>query len=138
MQSREEMNMKSYTEMTADELRGELLELKTQYKKVQALGMQLDMSRGKPCQEQLDLSMCMMDVMNSASDLTCEDGTDCRNYGQLTGIQEARELLGDMMENNPKDIIIYGNSSLNVMFDTIAVYGPMASWATPPGASYRR
>ena len=112
--------MKPYIEMTSAELAGELAELKVQYKKVQALGMQLDMSRGKPCQEQLDLSMGMMDVLDSASDLTCEDGTDCRNYGQLTGIQEARELLGDMMENNPKDIIIYGNSSLNVMFDTIS------------------
>ena len=73
---------------------------------LEALGMNLDMSRGKPCQEQLDLSMGMMDVLDSSSDLTCEDGTDCRNYGQLTGILEARELLGDMMENNPKDIII--------------------------------
>ncbi|MDD6681772.1 MAG: aminotransferase [Clostridiales bacterium] len=112
--------MKPYVEMTAEELSAELVELKAQYKKVQAMGMNLDMSRGKPCQEQLDLSMGMMEVLDSTSDLTCEDGTDCRNYGQLTGILEARELLGDMMENNPKDIIIYGNSSLNVMFDTIS------------------
>ena len=112
--------MKPYVEMTAEELTRELDELKKEYKKVQAMDMQLNMSRGIPCIDQLDLSMGMMDVMNSSSDLTCEDGTDCRNYGQLTGIEEARELLGDMMENNPKDIIIYGNSSLNVMFDTIS------------------
>ena len=112
--------MKPYREMTAEELTHELASLNKQYKKVQAQGMRLDMSRGKPCQEQLDLSMHMMDVLNSSSDLTCEDGTDCRNYGQLTGIIEARELLGDMMENNPKDLIIYGNSSLNVMFDAIS------------------
>ena len=112
--------MKPYSEMSVDELSMELAQLKAEYKRVQALGMHLDMSRGKPCQEQLDLSMGMMDVLDSSSDLTCEDGTDCRNYGQLTGIEEARELLGDMMENNPKDIIIYGNSSLNVMFDTIS------------------
>ena len=112
--------MKPYREMTAEELTGELTALNAEYKKIQALGMQLDMSRGKPCQEQLDLSMGMMDVLSSSSDLTCEDGTDCRNYGSLTGIEEARELLGDMMENNPKDIIIYGNSSLNVMFDTLS------------------
>ncbi len=112
--------MKPYAEMTLDELNEEYANLKAQYKKVQALGLHLDMSRGKPCQEQLDLSMEMMDVLNSTSDLTCDDGMDCRNYGQLTGISEARELLGDMMENNPKDIIIYGNSSLNVMFDTIS------------------
>ena len=112
--------MKAYSEMSADELRTELAGLKKQYQKIQALDLHLDMSRGKPCQEQLDLSMGMMDVLASDSDLTCEDGTDCRNYGQLTGIEEARELLGDMMENNPKDIILYGNSSLNVMFDSIS------------------
>ena len=115
-----EKNMKPYIEMSTEELNAELKELKTQYKNIQALGLHLDMSRGKPCQDQLDLSMGMMDVLDSSSDLTCEDGTDCRNYGQLTGIKEARELLGDMMENNPNDIIIYGNSSLNVMFDTIS------------------
>ena len=112
--------MKPYAEMTVEELSAEYDQLKAQYKKIQALGMNLNMSRGIPCQEQLDLSMEMMDVLDSYSDLTCDDGTDCRTYGQLTGILEARELLGDMMENNPKDIIIYGNSSLNVMFDTIS------------------
>ena len=112
--------MKPYAEMTLEELNAEYNDLKGQYKKIQALGMSLNMSRGIPCQEQLDLSMEMMDVLDSYSDLTCDDGTDCRTYGQLTGILEARELLGDMMENNPKDIIIYGNSSLNVMFDTIS------------------
>ena len=112
--------MKPYIEMTDEELNEELVQLKKEYKKIQALGLHLDMSRGKPCKDQLDLSMAMMDVLNSDSDLTCDDGTDCRNYGALTGISEARELIGDMMENNPKDIIIYGNSSLNVMFDTIS------------------
>lgn len=64
--------------------------------------------------------MDMMDVLNSDVDLRCEDGTDCRNYGVLTGIEEAKRLIGDMMENHPDNIIIYGNSSLNVMFDTVA------------------
>ena len=112
--------MKPYLEMTTEELTQELDALRKEYKKVQAMDMQLNMSRGIPCIDQLDLSMHMMDVLDSSSDLTCEDGTDCRNYGQLTGIEEARELLGDMMENNPKDIIIYGNSSLNVMYDTVS------------------
>ncbi len=112
--------MKPYIEMSAAELKEELEALKAEYRKLQALGMSLNMSRGVPCKDQLDLSMAMMDVLDSGSDLTCEDGTDCRNYGQLSGIEEARELLGDMMENNPKDIMIYGNSSLNVMFDTVS------------------
>ena len=133
--------MKAYQEMSAEELREELKELKKRYQKVQAMGLHLDMSRGKPCQEQLDLSMGMMDVLDSASDLTCDDGTDCRNYGQLTGIQEARELMGDMMENNPKDIILYGNSSLNVMFDSISrswSHGVMGStpWCKLPEVKF--
>ena len=112
--------MKAYKEMTKEELAEEIKELKTQYKKYQDMDLRLDMSRGKPCREQLDISMGMMDTLNSGADLSCEDGTDCRNYGVLTGIEEAKVLLGDMMENNPDNIIIYGNSSLNVMYDTIA------------------
>ncbi|MBQ8137024.1 MAG: aminotransferase [Clostridia bacterium] len=112
--------MKRYMDMSKEELAEEIKSLKAEYHRLQGLGLHLDMSRGKPCREQLDLSMGMMDVLDSSSDLTCEDGTDCRNYGQLTGIDEARVLLGDMMENNPNDIIIYGNSSLNVMYDTVA------------------
>ena len=112
--------MKTYAEMTCEELTKEVEQLKKEYHQFQKMELRLNMSRGKPCQEQLNLSMHMMDVLDSNSDLTCEDGTDCRNYGALTGIDEARELLGDMMENNPKDIIIYGNSSLNVMYDTVS------------------
>ncbi len=112
--------MKRCADMTMEELAEELKVLKKEYNRVQGLELHLDMSRGKPCKEQLDLSMGLMDVLDSSSDLTCEDGTDCRNYGQLTGIDEARVLLGDMMENNPNDIIIYGNSSLNVMYDTVS------------------
>ena len=112
--------MKRCMDMTVEELAEELKTLKKEYARVQAMELRLDMSRGKPCKEQLDLSMGLMDVLDSGSDLTCDDGTDCRNYGQLTGIDEARVLLGDMMENNPNDIIIYGNSSLNVMYDTVS------------------
>jgi len=112
--------MKSYQEMTKEELLAEKAILKAEYKKYQAKGLHLDMSRGKPSQEQLDLSMGMMDVLSSSADLTCDDGTDCRNYGVLDGISEAKELLGDMMEVHPDNIIIYGNSSLNVMYETIS------------------
>ena len=112
--------MKSYAEMTKEELSAELESLKKEYHKFQDMDLKLDMSRGKPCKEQLDISMGMMDALNSQADLTCEDGTDCRNYGVLTGIQEAKVLIGDMMENNPDNIIIYGNSSLNVMYDTVS------------------
>ena len=112
--------MKKYTEMSKEELKEELASLEEEYKRYQAMNLKLDMSRGKPSKEQLDISMGMMDALNSQVDLTCEDGTDCRNYGCLDGIAEAKVLIGDMMENHPDNIIIYGNSSLNVMYDTVA------------------
>ena len=112
--------MKPYAEMTRDELEMELADLRAKYHKFQEKDLALDMSRGKPCREQLDLSMGMMDALNSQVDLSCEDGTDCRNYGVLTGIHEAKVLIGDMMENSPENIIVYGNSSLDVMYDTVS------------------
>ena len=112
--------MKQYVEMNRQELEEEIVKLKAEYKKFQEMGLSLNMARGKPCMEQLDLSMGLMDALNSEADLSCQDGTDCRNYGVLTGIDEAKELLGAMMENKPENIIIYGNSSLNVMYDTVS------------------
>lgn len=112
--------MKSYLEMSKEELEQLRAELKAAYRKYQDMELSLNMSRGKPCKEQLDLSMGLMDILNSDSDLTCEDGTDCRNYGVLDGLPEAKELIGAMMENKPDNIIIYGNSSLNVMYDCIS------------------
>ena len=122
--------MKKFTEMTKEELLALKAPLKEKYKEYQAKNLSLNMARGKPCAEQLDLSMGMMDVLNSSSDLTCDDGTDCRNYGVLDGIKEAQELLADMMEVPADHIIIYGNSSLNVMYDTISrsmTHGVMGS-----------
>ena len=112
--------MQSYQEMSKEELLQEKASLEAAYKNYAKSGLKLDMSRGKPSAEQLDLSMGMMDVLNSSTDLSCEDGTDCRNYGVLDGIQEAKVLLGDMIECHPDNIIIYGNSSLNIMYDCIA------------------
>lgn len=109
-----------YSKLPTEELETLLLSFKSVYKEYQGLNLQLNMARGKPSNEQLDLSMGMMDILGSDDDLTCEDGTDCRNYGVLDGIQEAKQLLGDMMEVPADNIIIYGNSSLNVMYDTIS------------------
>ena len=122
--------MKPYTEMTREELQEEFKKLKVEFERYQAMNLNLDMSRGKPCKEQLDLSVGLMDALNSEVDLSCEDGTDCRNYGVLGGIQEARQLMGDMMENNPDNILIYGNSSLSIMYDSISrsmTHGVMGS-----------
>lgn len=112
--------MQSYYEMSKEELLQEKAGLEAVYKEYAQSGLKLDMSRGKPSAEQLNLSMDMMDVLNSGMDLSCEDGTDCRNYGVVDGIQEAKVLLGDMIECNPDNLIIFGNSSLNVMYDTVS------------------
>ena len=106
--------------MTKEELETLLSQLEAEYRTFKAKELTLNMARGKPSVEQLDLSMGMMDILCSESDLTCEDGTDCRNYGVLDGIAEAKQLLGDMMEVPADNIIIYGNSSLNVMYDTVS------------------
>lgn len=106
--------------MTQTEKKSELNLLLEKYEEYKKTGLCLNMSRGKPCKEQLNLSMKMMDVLNSAADLDCEDGIDCRNYGVLGGIEECKRLLGDIIEVPAKNIIIYGNSSLNVMYDCIA------------------
>ncbi|MBR2782101.1 MAG: aminotransferase class I/II-fold pyridoxal phosphate-dependent enzyme [Oscillospiraceae bacterium] len=132
---------KTYQQYSKEELLALQQELKARYAEVQALGLKLNMARGKPCGEQLDLSMQMMDVLSSQMDLDCEDGTDCRNYGVLDGIQEAKALLGDMIEVPPENIIIYGNSSLNVMYDTIArsmTHGVMGStpWCKLPEVKF--
>ena len=112
--------MKKYTEMNHDELLALKKELDKEFKEIKAQGLALDMSRGKPSNAQLELSMEMMDVLKGDSDLKCETGVDCRNYGVIDGIPEAKRLLGEMSEVDPEHIIIYGNSSLNVMFDSIA------------------
>ena len=122
--------MTAYKDMTKEELSGVKEELERQFQEVKAKGLKLDMSRGKPSAEQLDLSMGMMDVLTSKSDLKCTEGVDCRNYGVLDGIGEAKQLLADMMEVPKDNIVIYGNSSLNVMYDTVArsmTHGVMGS-----------
>ncbi len=112
--------MTAYKDLSKEELLEIKSELEAQFEEVKAKGLKLDMSRGKPSAEQLNLSMGMMDVLNSGADLICEDGVDCRNYGGLDGIREAKQLLADMMEVPRDNVIIFGNSSLNVMYDTVA------------------
>ncbi|MCR5742947.1 MAG: aminotransferase [Lachnospiraceae bacterium] len=112
--------MKSYQDMSRNELLREKNRLESQFEEVKAKGLKLDMSRGKPSAAQLDLSMGMMDVLSSETVLKGVQGLDCRNYGVLDGIIEAKQLLADMTEVPVDNIIIFGNSSLNIMFDTVA------------------
>ncbi len=112
--------MKTYAEMSKEELLKEKEALEQQFKDVEAKGLDLNMARGKPSKAQLELSNGLMDVLNSDSYFNDETGTDCRNYGVSDGIPEAKRLMGDMSEVDPDDMIIFGNSSLNIMFDTVS------------------
>ena len=112
--------MKAYTQMSKEELLALKSELEKNYQEAKAQNLALDMSRGKPAAAQLDLSMPMMSILDESSLLKAEDGTDCRNYGVLDGITEIKQLMADMMGTKPDNIIVYGNSSLNIMYDTVA------------------
>ena len=112
--------MQRYADMTHAELEQTLAQLDEQYNAFKARGLDLNMARGKPSAAQLELSLPMLDTLDSASDLTASDGTDCRNYGVLAGIPEARSFVADMVGARPEQVVVCGASSLNVMYDTIA------------------
>ncbi|EGD45874.1 putative transcriptional regulator, GntR family [Ruminiclostridium papyrosolvens DSM 2782] len=111
--------MKSYKDLSKEELKNEIEILEKRYNAFKAQNLKLDMTRGKPCAEQLDISMDILDI--PAKELRkAADGTDCFNYGVLDGIPEAKALFAEMLEVNTDEIIVGGNSSLNLMYDTIA------------------
>ncbi|MDD2955382.1 MAG: aminotransferase class I/II-fold pyridoxal phosphate-dependent enzyme [Oscillospiraceae bacterium] len=112
--------MASYQSLSKEELVQEREKLLAEYEVYKAMGLKLDMSRGKPGAEQLNLSLPMLDALNSASDFTAEDGTDCRNYGVVDGIPEAKRLMASLMGVHPDEVIVGGNSSMNMMYDAIA------------------
>ncbi len=112
--------MKALKEMSKEELTAWKQELEQQFAEAQGKGLQLDMSRGKPGPSQLDLSMDMMDVLHADSVLKTEAGVDCRNYGLLDGIPEAKKLMGDMMGVPAENVIVCGNASLSIMYDTVS------------------
>ena len=122
--------MTAYKDLSKEALLLLKSELEDQFQEVKAKGLNLDMSRGKPSAAQLDLAMGMMDVLNSETDLRCMEGVDCRNYGVLDGIGEIKQLLADLIEVPKDNIVVFGNSSLNVMYDTVArsmTHGVMGS-----------
>ena len=120
MAQSEEKIMKAYKNLSKAELETLQKELQAKYDTIKASGISLDMSRGKPGADQLDLSAPMLDVLNSASDFKSSKGIDVRNYGELDGIPEAKQLFSELMDAPTDHIIVYGNSSLNVMYDLVA------------------
>lgn len=118
--TKKEAGMTEYKDLSTNEMRTLYDALEKQYEEYCALNLELNMARGKPSPEQLELSMPMLDCVNSTSDYHAADGTDCRNYGVLAGLPEARTFIASMLDVAPEQVIVCGASSLNVMFDTIA------------------
>ena len=118
--------MKTYAEMSREELLSEKASLEERYNEFKARGLKLDMSRGKPCKEQLDLSVALNDVKDYVS-----DGVDVRNYGMLDGIPSCKKLFADLMGVKPENVIIGPTSSLNLMFDYISQCYTHGAGSTP-------
>lgn len=115
-----EDEMKTYQELSKEELLSLKAQLEKDFEDAKGKGLKLDMSRGKPSVAQLDMGMDIFDVLNSGSDLTSMEGVDVRNYGVLDGILEAKNLMADIMGVTAEHVIVYGNASLNVMFDAVS------------------
>ena len=114
--------MGAYRDMDREELQAEYEAQKRAFETWKAKGLALNMARGKPSAKQLELSMPMLDVLDSGADCFAEDGTDVRNYGGLAGIPEARALLGTMLDADPECVVVTGASSLNAEYDTLVRY----------------
>lgn len=122
--------MKKYTEMSETELKEQLAVLTKEYEAAKAKGLKLDMSRGKPSPAQLDVSNEMLDIVNSGTGCVSDSGTDCRNYGIMEGIPEARQLMGDFLRVPKENVFVCGNASLNIMYDCVSsamLFGIMGS-----------
>ena len=112
--------MKAYQELSRDELLELQKELNAAYEDAKGKGLKLDMSRGKPSIAQLDMVMDIMDVFSSESNMKTEAGVDVRNYGLMDGIPEAKKLMADIMGVNPENVIVCGNASLPIMYDSVS------------------
>lgn len=122
--------MKAYKELSKNELLSLKEQLNKEYEEAKAKGLKLDMSRGKPSPAQLDMERDFLGMVISDTDVTTETGVDCRNYGLLDGIPEAKRLLAGVLGVSESNVIVFGNSSLNVMYDTVArsmILGVMGS-----------
>ena len=111
-----------YKDYSKEQLFEELGTLKNNFEEIKAMGLKLNMARGVPSPDQLKLSLPMLDILYREADCTAEDGTDCRNYGVMDGIPECKRLMADLMGVTPDMVMIGGNSSLNMMFDTISCF----------------
>ena len=122
--------MTKYDDMSREELETLKAQLEEEYAQFKAKGLKLNMARGKPSSAQLDLSRPMLGILGPDADLSAADGTDCRNYGVGFGLPEAKEFMACMLDDEPDNVIVFGNASLNIMYDTVArcwMFGTLGS-----------
>lgn len=122
--------MPTYAEMDNVRLAALKEELEREYGEIKARGLALNMARGKPAKAQLDLSMPLLETVTTMEDCVAADGTDCRNYGVGFGLPEAKEFMACMLDDEPDNVIVFGNASLNIMYDTVArcwMFGTLGS-----------
>ena len=112
--------MPEYLKMEKQELKNEFETVRREYEALRSLHLSLDMSRGKPGFDNMDLSEKMFDLVGNDTGFKNISGIDCRNYGGLDGLTEMKDLFAEILDLKPEQIIVGGNSSLNMMFDTIA------------------
>ena len=109
----------TYESLSKEQRQAEYTKVKSHFDSLKELGLKLNMARGKPGKEQLDLVSDILTVMVSPADCV-SDGVDVRNYGELTGIPAAKRLFADILGCKPEECIIGGNASLTLMYDTIS------------------
>ena len=122
--------MKAYQALSKEELLTLQSSLQKEFEDAKGKGLKLDMSRGKPAVSQLMMGMDIMDTLTSESDMKSEEGVDVRNYGGMDGIAEAKRLMADIMGVDPSQVIVFGNASLSIMYDTVSrsvTHGVMGS-----------
>ncbi|HKL80632.1 MAG TPA: aminotransferase class I/II-fold pyridoxal phosphate-dependent enzyme [Mobilitalea sp.] len=130
--------MMDFTKMDIKDLQEYKKGLVIKYEDYKGQKLKYDMSRGKPCTEQLDLSNGLLDI----NDYKTSDGIDCRNYGGIDGIPEAKQLFAQLLDANPEEVIIGGNSALNMIYDTISeamsfgVVGSEVPWGKLPRVKF--
>ena len=112
--------MNALKDLSREELIKMKDELEAAFEAAKAKELKLDMSRGKPSVAQYDLGADLLDTITSSSSFTAENGLDCRNYGVLDGIPEAKKLMADIMGTDPSHVLVAGNSSLNLMYDSVS------------------
>lgn len=126
----------AYADMTREQLTAVKVDLEEKLGKLKARDLKLDMSRGKPASDQLDLSAGMLTILQSSQDCFSENGTDCRNYGGLEGIDEARRLMAVLLDDDMENVIVGGNSSLTLMYNSVARFMGFGARGSKPWNQY--